>query len=181
MNESLWVPTVLAVILGAFLLPVVICLYRLENWITTWPRPAWERAERRDGFEVQLAAFLERERRQGYQPPWSALRLFGRMLSRAPWDFSDAARALDCRVAAATSKNPQLSFRLAVAGMTLGLGLMAMGGLLTLGPLALRIPALPPGSQAMTGLLCAMYVYGFGLAARGLITLHRLAYSRWLE
>jgi hypothetical protein len=180
---GLWFPAVLAVLLGAFLLPVMIWLYRLENWLTTWPLPVCDRAERRHAFEVQVAAFLARERRQGYQPPWSALRLFVRVLSTAPWDISYAVRALDSRVmesiTAVMSRNPRLSFRLVVALVTLGTFLYAVVMLLLMAPVALQMATMSLVFQAVASLLCAMYVCGVGFMVRGLVGLHRVAYSAW--
>ena len=95
MNDvPFWLPGALTVgltvVVGAVLLPVAEGLYRLENWIVTWPLPPWERAERRAAFEMQLEAFFAAERRKGYQAPSSGLRLLVRMLStlfRDIWDF----------------------------------------------------------------------------------------------
>ena len=97
-----WAPAVLSVILtaivGAYLLSIVEVMYRLENWLATWPLLEPVRAERRDAFEQQLAAFLDRERRQGYQPQSSGLRLCVRMLSTLPADIGDAVQATARRV-----------------------------------------------------------------------------------
>jgi hypothetical protein len=102
-NETLfWLPAHATVgctlILGAFLLSIAECIYRVENWLITWPLPPLERAERRELFEAQLRSFLERERREGYQPQFSGLRLLVRMFSTLPWDLCDGSGGLADKV-----------------------------------------------------------------------------------
>ena len=96
-----WWPVVLAIVMlvspivtSALLLPIVEAIYRAENWLTTCPRPELERAELRDLFDRQLAAFLDNERQRGYRPAESAIHLFGRMLTTLlidTWDSGHAA------------------------------------------------------------------------------------------
>lgn len=98
MNQvPFWLPAALTVLLtlllGAFLLPTVIAVYRAENWLFTWPLPEWDRGERRAAFEVQLEEFLSTERDQGYPPQSSGVRLLLRLLTTLVRDLYESGSA----------------------------------------------------------------------------------------
>jgi hypothetical protein len=96
MNEvAFWLSVAVSIgLVGAYFLPIVEAVYRLENRVATCSLPEPEKSERREDFEAQLALFLDRERRDGYRPVEIGWHLFVKMLTTLVTDIWDGAGPL---------------------------------------------------------------------------------------